>query len=327
VPPGILSGHSLAMQTPPICDYEGSDYQSRFWEQGGRDYEDAAEAIALRRLLPRGGRLLLELGAGAGRNTPRYHGFERVALVDYSRSQLEQARARLGSSPRYLYVAADIYRLPFADGLCDAATMIRTLHHMVEPRRALAEVRRALQPGAVFILEYANKHNLKAILRYLMRRQAWSPFSLEPVEFARLNFDFHPRAVRAWLEEAGFHIQRQLTVSHFRAGLFKRLVPARLLAQLDGLLQLTGGWWQLTPSVFMRAQASGEGGLADAGAFFRCPECGAEMPETQMDVTCPGCGRVWPYQDGIYDFRQKTQSSNDGGIKESGPSYLSKEGP
>ncbi len=60
-----------ANDRPPVCDYEGSDYQSSFWEQGDRRYEDQVEAIALRRLLPPGGKLLLEVGAGAGRNTPR----------------------------------------------------------------------------------------------------------------------------------------------------------------------------------------------------------------------------------------------------------------
>ncbi len=179
------------MNNPPICNYEGSDYQDSFWEQGGRAYEDAAEGVALRRLLPAKGRLLLELGAGAGRNTPRYPGFERVALLDYSHTQLEQARQRLGIGERYLYVAANIYRLPFAPGLFDAATLIRTLHHMAEPERALAQVRQALAPGAVFILEFANKQNLKAIVRYGLHRQKWNPFSPEPVEFAELNFDFH----------------------------------------------------------------------------------------------------------------------------------------
>ena len=60
---------------PPVCDYEGSDYQTRFWDKGGREYEDRCESIALKRLLPKNGKLLLELGAGAGRNTLRYNGF------------------------------------------------------------------------------------------------------------------------------------------------------------------------------------------------------------------------------------------------------------
>src|SRR5512140_4042658 len=100
------------MDKPPVCNYEGSDYQSSFWDRGERAYEDRTEAIALRRLLPKGGKLLLELGAGAGRNTPRYTGFERIVLVDYSRTLLEQAQARLGNLDQYVYVAADIYRLP-----------------------------------------------------------------------------------------------------------------------------------------------------------------------------------------------------------------------
>ncbi len=61
-------------ENPPVCSYEGSDYQTSFWERGDRAYEDAVEGVALKRLLPKEGNLLLELGAGAGRNTPRYHG-------------------------------------------------------------------------------------------------------------------------------------------------------------------------------------------------------------------------------------------------------------
>ena len=264
------------METPPVCSYENSDYQASFWEQGGRAYEDASEAVALRRLLPPGGgKLMLELGAGAGRNTPRYAQYQRVVLLDYSHTQLEQARQRLGDSERFTYVAADIYHLPFASGLFDGATMIRTLHHMADARRALDQVRQALQPGAAFILEFANKQNFKSILRYALRRQSWSPFSPEPIEFAPLNFDFHPATVRSWLNLAGFAVERQLTVSHFRVGWMKRFIPLGLLVGMDSLAQLSGGWWQLSPSVFVRNRAVGETALAPEGAFFRCPVCRA----------------------------------------------------
>ncbi|MBI3158218.1 MAG: class I SAM-dependent methyltransferase [Chloroflexi bacterium] len=289
---------------PPVCDYEGSDYQERFWEQGGRAYEDGAEAAALRRLLPKGGRLLLEVGAGAGRNTRRYEGFERIVLMDYSATQLQQAQARLGRGEKYIYVAADVYRLPFASGLFDAATMIRVLHHMAEPEKALAEVRAALAPGAVFILEFANKLNLKAILRYLLRRQTWSPFSEEPVEFMALNFDFHPRAVRRYLGAAGFAVGRILTVSHFRIGLVKRLLPTRLLVWLDSLASLTGPLWQFSPSVFVRATAAGDTPQAAAGSFFKCPECGQALLEEKSGVLICSNGHRWALRDGIYNFKE-----------------------
>ena len=219
--------------TPPVCNYEGSDYQTSFWEQGGRAYEDGCEAVALKRLLPKSGRHLLELGAGAGRNTPRYGGYEKVTLLDYSSTQLARPvnAWKLGRSdaqpPNYRYVAADIYRLPFVPGVFDGATMIRTLHHMADAPRALGQVRRVLQPGADFILEYANKRNIKSILRYWLGKQKWSPFSREPVEYLELNFDFHPAAIREWMGQAGFRIERTLTVSHLRLGLLKRLLPAQ----------------------------------------------------------------------------------------------------
>ncbi len=296
--------------TPPVCDYEGSDYQTSFWDKGGREYEDRTEAIALKRLLPQSGRLMLELGAGAGRNTPRYLGFDRVVLLDYSRTQLEQAQQRLGKSDQYLYVAADVYRLPFVDGLFDGATMIRVLHHMADAPKALKQVRNVLASGGTFVLEFANKLNLKAILRYLLRRQRWSPFTLEPVEFVELNFDFHPQAVQNWLKELGFSIERILTLSHFRVGFLKRIVPTGFLVLLDSIFQWTGAWWQMTPSVFVKAvgakQASGsERRELSILEYFKCPDCGQSPLADKSDhLECPGCKKKWEINGGIYDFRE-----------------------
>lgn len=295
---------------PPVCDYEGSDYQSIFWDTGERQYEDRVEAIALRRLLPRSGRLMLELGAGAGRNTSRYTGFERVVLLDYSRTQLEQAQKRLGRSDKYIFVAADAYRLPFIDGMFDAATMIRTLHHMTDAPKALEQVRNALEPGGIFILEFANKLNLKSILRYYLRRQDWSPFAPEPVEFAKLNFDFHPTTVRSWLAKLGFEIQKTLSVSHFRVGLIKRVIPTQVLVFFDSLFQWSGALWQLTPSVFVECQVPGgqppETYVSENPVeLFKCPECGGgHLAEETGFLECPGCARKWGVKDGIYDFRE-----------------------
>jgi SAM-dependent methyltransferase/DNA-directed RNA polymerase subunit RPC12/RpoP len=260
---------------------------------------------------------MLELGAGAGRNTPRYAGFERIVLLDYSTTQLAQAKERLdrsasqGAALKYIYVAADIYRLPFRDTQFDAATMIRTLHHMADAPKALSQIWNVLQPNAVFILEFANKLNLKSILRYWLGRQSWNPFTLEPVEFVRLNFDFHPKVIRNWLGDLGFSIEKTLAVSHFRLGLLKRMVPAKLLAALDGLFQPTGALWQFTPSIFVKAKI----GNKDAGKMndfpvnvielFKCPDCGSEKLEEKKDhLHCPNCKTKWAVNEGIYDFRQ-----------------------
>jgi hypothetical protein len=44
-----------------ICDYEGSSYCTDFWEGRGREYEDLAERVALRKLLPPAGTHLVEV--------------------------------------------------------------------------------------------------------------------------------------------------------------------------------------------------------------------------------------------------------------------------
>lgn len=292
--------------TRPICDYEGYSYD-KFWP--GREYEDAVERIALLRLLPPTGRRLVEIGAGYGRLVPLYSGYDEVVVFDYARSQLRQARELWGDSapgggPRYVYVAGDFYKLPFTPGLFDTVTIVRTLHHAADVSAVLRGVAQILVPGGTFVLEFANKRNLKAILRYFVRRQEWSPFEREPVEFVRLNFDFHPAWMRERLAEAGLTVRRQLAVSFFRVGLLKRLVPTSLLVALDRLLQPTGALWQLTPSVFVRCEARADKPPALAGAFFRCTVCGSTILVDEGEaLSCTDCGARFAVRDGIYDFK------------------------
>jgi SAM-dependent methyltransferase len=294
----------LQTEQPPVCDYEGSDYQARFWGKGEREYEDRVEAIALQRLLPKSGKLLLEVGAGAGRNTPRYEGYERIVVMDYSSTQVELAQQNLGNSDRFIYVVADVYSLPFVDGLFDGATMIRVIHHMADAPRALQQIRNVMQPGGRFILEYANKRNLKAIARYALRKQTWNPFGPEPVEYIPLNFDFHPATVQRWLREHNFTIEHQLAVSHFRMGWLKRNVPTGLLVSLDAFFQPVGAVWQYTPSLFVRSRAAGDTPTAKPGTFFKCPSCGSPLNDAKGDhIACPSCGKTWGIKNGVYNFK------------------------
>ncbi|MBN2471484.1 MAG: class I SAM-dependent methyltransferase [Anaerolineae bacterium] len=292
-------------QYPPVCDYEGSGYQQDFWENQGRDYEDQVERLALRKLLPRSGRRALEIGAGFGRLTDELAGYEQVVLLDYSRTLLRDARARLGDE-RYTYVAADVYRLPFQPGLFDGATMIRVIHHMADVSLALSSIRAVLAPDAAFVLEYANKRNVKALLRYALRRQEWNPNGLEPTEFVPLNFDFHPLYMAMAVQDAGFRVEQRLPVSYFRLGALKRVVPAGALVALDNLMQ---SWAPLySPSVFTLNRAAGGGpDRVAAPLAFRCPTCGGDLlPEGEDGLACAadGCGLRWVRRDGIYDFKE-----------------------
>lgn len=291
---------------PRVIDYEGSTYRTDFWEGKGRDYEDRVERIALRRLLPRRGRRLLEIGAGFGRLTGEYDAFGQVVLLDYSLSQLQYAQETLGRSSRYVYVAADVYRMPFQPGVFDAATMVRVIHHMANAGAALAQVRRVLAPGAAFILEHANKRNLKALLRFAAKKQTWNPESLQPVEFVELNFDFHPQYIFNVLTSSGFEVQRRIPVSYFRLAMLKNILPVGLLAGLDGLTQLTGLLY--SPSVFVSSRATGRtanniSSADDASGLFACPDCGGPLTRDGEQLVCVRESRRWAIRDGIYDFK------------------------
>jgi ubiquinone/menaquinone biosynthesis C-methylase UbiE len=299
-----LADHSDNGLLPRFCDYEGSDYRTAFWEGQGREYEHQAERIALRKLLPPNGERIIDIGGGFGRTVDLYSGYREIVLMDYSMTQLSDARSRLGEQ-RITYVAANVYKMPFQEGAFDAAVTIRVLHHLSDVPTALREIHGILQPGAAFVMEYANKRHLKAMLRYILRRQRHSPFDHQPWEFAELNFNFHPAYIEQHLESAGFRIERQLAVSHFRLGLLKRLAPARMLAAADSCLQQPLSALKWTPSIFLHARRSAAPLLAPANGLFRCPQCSSTVLQTQPGaLRCAACSSLWSTEQGIYDFRR-----------------------
>jgi hypothetical protein len=113
--------------------------------------------------------------------------------------------------------------------------------------------------------------------------------------------------MRRQLAGAGFSPGRMLTVSHFRLPLLKRVAPLSLLVKMDSLAQLTGNWWQLTPSLFVASQAPPDGAAAPADAFFACPRCQTPLGEPDQGLlNCPNesCLSRWHLQDGLYDFKE-----------------------
>ena len=293
--------------TPPaICDYEGSNYRTDFWEGKGREYEDAVERIALRALLPAVGQRYVEFGAGFGRLINEAGRYDQVVLVDYSRTLLADAQSRLGRSDRYIYVAADVYHLPFVANAFDVAIMCRVIHHLADAPAALRQIRASLTPGATFVLEFANKRNLKAITRYLLHRQEWSPFTIEPVEFVKLNFDFHPAYIQNALHEAGFSQGQRRNVSSLRLGAFKSVLPLSAMLALERIIQPTGNVMPIAPSIFVKNTVPGlRTDVVAADRMFKCPACGsAELRREGDELVCATQGERWAIRDGIYDFKE-----------------------
>ncbi|MCS7060524.1 MAG: class I SAM-dependent methyltransferase, partial [Anaerolineae bacterium] len=271
----------------------------------------------LRRLLPAQGKRIVEFGAGFGRLADLYAGYEQIVLLDYSRTMLEQAMQDWGANPRFVFVAADIYHLPFAESVFDAATMIRVIHHIAKVPAALAQIRRVMTPGGVFVLEFANKRHIKAVARHLLRRQTWNPFDPHPFEFVKLNFDFHPSWMLDQLRQAGFATRRKLSVSYLRAGFIKRRIPVEWMVYADAILQRTAWLGLWSPSVFTQNiaaspdQKDSRRSTADAPstnqsieAIFRSPRSGQPLRREGNVLVCDADGTRWRVQGNFYDFKE-----------------------
>lgn len=103
----------------------------------------------------RGVSSILDVGSGAGQIAGHLLKYAdpkaKVTCTDLSQPMLRRARTRLKSdTPEF--VAADLARLPFADGSFDCVTCGYVLEHLPNPEPGLSEMARVLKPGGRLLL-------------------------------------------------------------------------------------------------------------------------------------------------------------------------------
>ena len=102
----------------------------------------------------RPGQAALDIGCGPGTDLGRLAdavGAEgSVVGIDREPRMLDEARRRLSDRPNVELRSGDIDALPLAEDSVDRARVDRVLQHVLDPVRALAEVRRVLRPGGLF---------------------------------------------------------------------------------------------------------------------------------------------------------------------------------
>lgn len=106
-------------------------------------------------LLPhlRPGLDLLDVGCGPGTITvelARLVAPGRAVGVDRAQDVVDKAQAHAAEQRQMVeWRAGDVYALPFPDASFDVVHAHQLLQHLVDPVRALAEMRRVMRPGAV----------------------------------------------------------------------------------------------------------------------------------------------------------------------------------
>src|SRR5213594_2590701 len=94
-----------------------------------------------------------DLGCGTGQVSASIAPFvSRVIAVDASPAMLQAAKKRLQHAGNIDLRRGELEALPIDDAMLDAATLMLVLHHVPEPERALADVKRVLKPGGRLVL-------------------------------------------------------------------------------------------------------------------------------------------------------------------------------
>lgn len=234
----------------------------KYWD--GREYEHAAEEIAIKRLLQgKHFKHAVDIGGGYGRLCLLLEKYsDKVTLAEPSQQQLDIAADFLKGHPeidRKLMQADD---LSFKDGAVDLFTMIRVMHHLPDPAVEFSEIARSLSADGYAIIEVANYAHARNRVKHLVRGQK---LPVKPVDIrSKANqrddeiafVNHNPKTVIRQLEHAGLKVESTLSVSNLRSATLKRLVPQKLLLSAEHIMQkpLAGAYFG--PSIFFLVSKS-----------------------------------------------------------------------
>lgn len=234
----------------------------QYWE--GREYEHAAEEIAVKKLLRgRHFKQAVDVGGGFGRLCLLLENYaDKVTLAEPSQQQLDLAADFLKDHPeidRKLLQADD---LKFADESIDLLTMIRVMHHLPDPSAEFSEIARVLSKDGLAIIEVANYAHFRNRLKHLRRGQR---MPVKPVDIRsqanqredEIPFVNHnPHTVIRQLEHAGLRVVSTLSVSNLRSVRLKQVVPHEVMLGAERIVQRPLALFYFGPSIFFLVRKS-----------------------------------------------------------------------
>lgn len=237
--------------------YDAGNYNYlEYWD--GRDYEHAAEELAIRRLLKgKHFKNAVDIGGGYGRLCILLEQFaDKVTLAEPSKQQLEIAKVYLKDHPEISQKLMQADNLKFEKGSVDLITMIRVMHHLPDPSTEFAQIAKVLSDDGTLILEVANYAHGRNRIKHMLKFQKMptepidirSPENRNDEEVAFVNHN--PKTVIKQLAHAGLKVDRVLSVSNLRSPALKKVVPQSAMLSVETFLQLALAKTYFGPSVF-----------------------------------------------------------------------------
>lgn len=228
-----------------------------YWD--GREYEDASERLAIKKLLKgKHFKHAADIGGGYGRLCLFLKNYaDQVTLAEPSQQQLDIAKDFLKGHPEVDRLLTQADDLQFKDKELDLITMVRVMHHLPDPSTEFSEIARTLTDDGTFILEIASFGHAKNRLKYFMKgkRMPKDPVDIrseknkreEEIAFVNHN----PRTVIKQLAHAGLTVETILSVSNLRSTTLKKIVPKAVMLKVENVLQRPLGRTFFGPSIWM----------------------------------------------------------------------------
>ena len=222
-----------------------ADYVHGYTEREAERLEDQANAVRaflLDDTAYRPGENVLEAGCGVGAQTTTLAGRNPDTAffpVDISAPSL--AKAASAVSVRDLrnvrFGRADLYRLPFLDGVFDHGFVCYVLEHLPDPVGGLAAVRRAVAPGGtVTVIEGDHGSCYWHPSTECSRRAWWCLVEVQGLMRgnALIGRELYPLLTSAGLREVAVS-PRMIYVDHSRPDLKDAFVRKTIIAMVEGV--------------------------------------------------------------------------------------------
>ncbi len=175
----------------------------RFWTGAGEAEDvysnEGRVAERLSRALPLEGKLVLEVGAGTGRDALDLarRGSRAVAL-DYSQASLRLIRSQLAAGAGASLVCGDAFALPFPDETFDVVFHQGLLEHFRNPDDLIAENARVLRRGGIMLVDVPQRYHYYTIVKHvLIAMNRW---------FAGWEREYSVGELERMLERHGFSV-------------------------------------------------------------------------------------------------------------------------
>jgi ubiquinone/menaquinone biosynthesis C-methylase UbiE len=161
---------------------------------------------------------LLDIGCGLG-GASRYFAHERscrVTGIDLTEEYVHVAEAlarRVGLEVRASYRHGSALDMPFAPETFDGAYMLHVGMNIDDKKKAFAEVRRVLKPGASFAIYDVMRESAEGELSFPV------PWAASP----ETSFVENAAAYRRLLEGAGFAVEKERSRREFAIEFFRQM--------------------------------------------------------------------------------------------------------